>query len=189
MRDDCELVVAEIETGQPITGPGAGGWQGCDFVVRQIENIQPSQFGDVGCNDVDVVVCEVQVLHGELPVVGSPKWEVLKLVVTSVKVHLGQRDKETEFARHLNQISIQRGMYRTVGTSMQKCSARQLSLEQAQGQGNGGMKACDAIVMELNLDPAPPTRTFERHLPAVVLQLNTHCAYMCVKVNVSVHES
>ena len=92
MRDDCELVVAEIKTGQPITSPGAAGWQGCDFVVRQIENIQPSQFGDVGCNGVDVVVCEVQVLHGELPVVGSPKREVLKLVVTSVQVHLGHRD-------------------------------------------------------------------------------------------------
>lgn len=88
MREDGELIVAEIETGQPITGPGAGGWQGYDLVVREIENVQPSQFGDVGCNDINVVVCEVEVLQGELPVVGSTKREVLKLVVTCVQVHL-----------------------------------------------------------------------------------------------------
>ena len=62
MRNDGEIVVAEVKASQPITGPRTCGRQGGNLVVREIENIQASQFGDVGRNGVNVVVCEVQVL-------------------------------------------------------------------------------------------------------------------------------
>ena len=62
VRNDGEIVVTEVKSSQPITGPRTCGRQGRNLVVREIENIQASQFGDVGRNGVNVVVCEVQVL-------------------------------------------------------------------------------------------------------------------------------
>ena len=56
--------------------------------MREIENVQPRQLCDVRGNAFNAVVSKVEVLHGELPVVGSTKGEVLQLVVTHIQVHL-----------------------------------------------------------------------------------------------------